>query len=160
MIRRTKKLHTAAVKHSANTLEDVLDEEAKDPKLKKLIKSESGAGSESGTVALLWMKRTMQFVIGLLQQLVDDTGVSLSTASRKSYAASLKYCHNFITKGVFDTGLRFAPSRESFYKNLAGGADDTTRVTPALAEFLGVFQPQLGGIVAMYKERNLEAYIK
>lgn len=156
----TQKLQIAAIKHSASTLENVLDEEAKDPKLKKLIKSESGAGAESGTVALLWMKRTMQFVIGLLQQLVDDIKVTLSSASRKSYAASLKYCHNFITRGVFDTGLRFAPTRESFYKNLAGGSGDTSRVTPALAEFLGVFQPQLEGVVAMYKTKNLEPYIK
>lgn len=148
------------MKFSATTLEQVLDEEAMDPKLKKLIKSESGAGAESGTVALLWMKRTMQFVIGLLQGLVDDSKVTLSAASRKSYAASLKYCHNFITKGVFDTGLRFAPSRESFFKNLAGGSNDISQVNTALVEFLSIFQPQLDGIVVMYKEKNLEPYIK
>lgn len=159
-ISHEQKLRTAAVKFSAITIEQVLDEEAKDPKLKKLIKAETGAGAESGTVALLWMKRTMQFVIGLLQGLVDDSKVTLSSASRKSYSSTLRYCHNIITRGIFDTGLRFAPSRESFFKNLAGGSDDTSQVSVALVEFLSVFQLQLDGIVVMYKEKGLEPYIK
>lgn len=133
-----------------------------DKKLQKLIKSESGVGSDTGTVALLWMKRTMQFVLGLLKALVTDASISLSSASRKSYAATLRYCHNFVTRGVFDTGLRFAPSRESFYKNLAGGGAgaDVGEVERALEEFLGVFEPVVEGIVGLYKEMGLEPYIK
>lgn len=154
-----QKLRTAAAKHSASTLEKVIEEETKDPKMLKNIKSETNGGGETGTVALLWMKRTMQFVCGLLKGLILDASVSLPTASRKAYSASLKHCHNFITKGVFDTGLRFAPSRESFYKNLAGGGD-VSRVEAALADFLSIFEPQLDGIVAMYKGKSLEPYIK
>lgn len=141
------------------TLEEIIDVENSDPKLAKLIKKEQGIGCETGTVALLWMKRTMQFVIGLLRMLVLDDAVSLSSASRKSYSETLRYCHNILTRGVFDTGLRFAPSRESFYSNLAGGGD-TSRVSESMKEFLDVLDPLLAGIVAMYKEKGLEPYIK
>lgn len=150
----------AGEKSSELTLQTVLTAETNDKKLIKLIRSESGVGSDTGTVALLWMKRTMQFVLGLLQALVADANVSLSSASRKSYAATLRYCHNFVTRGVFDTGLRFAPSRESFYKNLAGGDAEVGRVETAMEEFLSVFEPIVGGIVRMYKEMGLELYIK
>ncbi|CAN8072876.1 unnamed protein product [Agarophyton chilense] len=154
------KLRAGAKKTKCATIEGVIDAECSDPKLKKLIVKESGEGSETATVGLLWMKRTMQFVIGLLRYLVQDSSISLSNASRKSYSESLRYCHNFVTRGVFDTGLRFAPSRESFYKNLAGGAEDVSIVDAPMKEFLNVFDPQLDGIVAMYKEKNLETYIK
>lgn len=130
-----------------------------DPKLAKLIKKESGIGCNTGTVALLWMKRTMQFVIGMLQRLVQDSSITLSSASRESYSKTLRSCHNMITRGVFDTGLRFAPTRESFFKNLAGGGD-TGRVHASLSQFLFVFTPQLDMIIAMYKKKELEPYIK
>lgn len=137
----------------------MIDEETKDPKLSKLIKKESGIGCNTGTVALLWMKRTMQFVCGLLALIVQDASISLSAASRQSYAETLRHCHNFITRTTFDTGLRFAPTRETFYKNLTGGSD-LERVDAALKEFLGIFKPQLDGIVAMYTGRGLETLIK
>lgn len=140
------------------TVAQILDKESADEKLFKLIKKESGIGKDSGTVALLWMKRTMQFVIGLLKNLVSDPAVTLPTASRASYANTLSYCHNFVTRKIFDNGLRFAPSRESFYRNLAGGPD-TSKIDSALREFLDVFSPQLQGIVTLYKEKDLEPYI-
>lgn len=101
----------------------------------------------------------MQFVCGLLQLIVEDLSITLSSASRKSYAKTLRYCHNLITRGVFDTGLRFAPSREVFYKNLVGGSD-VSKVDGAMKEFMEIFAPQLDGVVAMYKAKNLEPYIK
>eukprot|EP00177_Eucheuma_denticulatum_P003420 GFKZ01006183.1.p2 GENE.GFKZ01006183.1~~GFKZ01006183.1.p2 ORF type:complete len:226 (+),score=45.05 GFKZ01006183.1:2061-2738(+) len=155
-----KKLRAAAAKYSAETLEMVMNEEAKDPKLLKLIKNEKGAGCESGTVAMLWMKRMMQFVLGLLKAIVADAKVTLSSASRASYAATLRHCHWLVTRNVFDAGLRFAPSRETFYKNLAGGVDDVGGVERAMVEFLEVFEPTVGGMVDMYKEHGLEPHIK
>ncbi|KAI0561050.1 Glycolipid transfer protein [Gracilaria domingensis] len=155
-----EKLRAGAAKTKCTTIESVIDAECADPKLKKLILKETGQGPETATVGLLWMKRTMQFVIGLLRYLVQDASISLSSASRKSYSETLRYCHNFITRGVFDTGLRFAPTRESFYKNLAGGAEDISKVNAPMKEFLEVFDPQLDSIIAMYKEKGLEPYIK
>ena len=100
----------------------------------------------------------MQFVLGLLKILVEDDSTSLSSASRKSYANTLRHCHNLLTRGVFDTGLRFAPSKESFYNNLGGG--DLQAVDGGLREFFTVLTPLLDGIVDVYKERGLETYIK
>lgn len=136
----------------------MLESELSDAALAKLIKKETGAGSESGTVALLWMKRMMQFVTGLLQILVKDGTASLSSASRTSYSKTLRHCHNFITRGVFDTGLRFVPQRETFYKNLANGAP-VEKVDQAISDFITIFEPMLVGIDGMYKARKLETLI-
>ncbi len=137
----------------------MLEAENGDAKLAKLIKKESGEGAESGTVALLWMKRMMQFVTGMLSILMQDATKQLSGASRESYAKTLKYCHNFVTRGVFDTGLRFVPSRETFFKNLANGAP-LDKVDEAMKEFIVIFEPMLTAIDNMYKKRDLEPLIK
>lgn len=149
----------ASEKVHADTLEAVIDEETKDPKLLKLIQKESGIGQNTGTVALLWMKRTLQFIGGLLRYLVEDRMISLSSASRKSYSKTLGFCHNMITRGVFDTGLRFAPARETFYKNLTGGTD-LERVDQALRDYFVVFEPQVEAIVQLYFSNSLEPLIK
>jgi len=122
------------------------------------MKKESGAGNETGTVGLLWMKRMMQFVTGMLEHLMADPASTLSGASRASYAKTLRYCHNFVTRGVFDTGLRFVPAREAFFKNLGHGAPPE-KVDEALKEFITIFSPMLKSIDSMYKKRELEPLI-
>ncbi len=153
------KLRAAAAKLGADTLGDVLDAEMNDNGLEKSIRKENSAGGQTGTVALLWMKRMMQFVTGLLVNLTEDAAATLSSASRASYAKTLRFCHNFVTRGVFDTGLRFVPARDTFYRNLANGAP-IEKVEAALKEFIAVFEPQLKGIDAMYRARDLEPLIK
>lgn len=153
------KFEAAAKATGGNTIDEVIEKEMSDPAYAKLIKKETGKGQSAGTVALLWMKRTMQFVCGMLKLLIEDTSTTLSSASRKSYGETLSFCHNFITRGTFDTGLRFAPSRETFYANLTGG-QDVDKVDGAMKDFVTVFQPQLDGIVDLYKSRGLEPYIK
>lgn len=152
-------MRIASAKTRADTLEGVIDAEMSDAKLAKLIHKEQGEGQNTGTVALLWMKRTMQFVCGLLILLLDDASISLSSASRKSYSQTLKFCHNLLTRGAFDTALRFAPARETFYKNLTGG-QDFEKVDRALHEYLDVFKPQIDAIVQLYKSKDLEPLIK
>lgn len=141
------------------TLRKLIETEMEDAAYLKMIKKEVGKGQNSATVALLWMKRTMQFILGLLIGLVDDRDVTLSAASRKSYATSLKFCHNFITRNIFDTGLRFAPTKLTFYKNLTGD-DNVDKVTDAISDFVVVFKPQVDAIVKFYLQKGLEPFIK
>lgn len=133
--------------------------EIEDSKLSKLIRKELGEGQNTGTVGLLWMKRTMQFICGLLVLLLEDSSISMSAASRKSYSQTLKYCHNLLTRTAFDTALRFAPARETFYKNLTGG-QDVSKVDQALREYLEVFKPQVDAIVELYDSKRLELLIE
>lgn len=156
---RHANLSTGVTLSKQHTLRTLVRGEMADATLLKLIKKESGKGQDSATVALLWMKRTMQFVLGLLDLLVDDKNISLSHASRQSYADSLKHCHNFITRNVFDAGLRFAPTKITFYKNLTGD-DDVDKVTQAISQFVVVFKPQVEAIVKFYHDIDLEPFIK
>lgn len=155
---RAQKLRKASGKYGADSLEAVLKSELADKAYAKQIRAESGAGRDSGTVALLWMKRVMQLIHGLLQNLLGDASVSLADASRRSYACNLRLCHPWITRNLFDAGLRFAPAREKFYQNL-GGAGEEQKVEAALKECLDAMTPLVQNITAMYSARDLEPYI-
>lgn len=153
-----EKVRTAASKHNAETVRDMLDKELGNKELKPLILKEEGIGSSTGTVALLWMKRTMEFVLGLIRGLVEDASVTLATASRASYSKTLRYCHSFIVRNVFDTGLRFAPAREVFIRNLSGSSADA-KVDEAFKEFSTVGDVVLKNIVDTYYARELETCV-
>jgi hypothetical protein len=150
-----KKLGDAAALHGVGTVPELLEAEMRDPISEELIRKVSGRGRDSGAVALLWMKRVLSFVRGLVHILLDDPEAALSHASRQSYATSLAPCHNIITRGVFSTGLRFAPSRTVFYENLAGPGN-ATKVDVALTEFLGAMDAVLNPILALYERYGLE----
>jgi hypothetical protein len=154
-----QKLGKAASKHGAETLAAVLKSEMADASYARLIRAEKGAGCDSGTVAMLWMKRTMQFVHGLMGNLLADPAASLADASRKSYAGSLSLCHPWVTRGVFDTGLRFAPARKAFYSSLGGG-NDPTKVESAIRDFVAAMDPPLEHLTALYRANSLEKYVK
>lgn len=130
-----------------------------DAKYAKLIRAEKGAGSDSGSVALLWMKRTIQFVDGLMRILVADMKATLPDAARKSYAGNLSLCHNFITRNLFDTGLRFAPARKVFYGNLGCGKD-FARAEAGIREMVDAVDPVLKHLISLCKVHSLETYIK
>jgi hypothetical protein len=153
-----QKVADAAANFNVSSVHDLLKAELGDKSYSALIKTESGRGRNSGSVAILWMKRTLQFVIGLIHQLLADPTKSLSDASRKSYAATLKKCHPFITRNIFDTGLRFVPARKVFYANIVGGQDDA-KAEAGLAEFVDASAPLMDCLVFSYKQNQLETII-
>lgn len=154
----SKKLGTAAARRGVDSIPALVNAELAEETYAKLIRKETGAGCDSGTVAVLWMKRTVQFVCGIIAGLLHDRTISLADASRASYAKTLRNCHNFVTRGVFDTGLRFAPTRDVFYKNLAGEGN-AAKVNDGLRDFIDASSPALDVLIRLFKNNGLETYI-
>lgn len=153
------KLGKAASKHGCATVTSLLSSELSDSASAQLIRAEKGIGSDSGTVATLWMKRTMQFVNGLMRNLLADSGCSLADAARKSYGENLGLAHPWVTRRLFDAGLRFAPARTTFYKDLGGGSD-RTKIEKAIQNCFASMEPVLTNLLALYQRHELELYIK
>lgn len=154
-----RKLGRASSRHGTHTLASLLAAEMSDAKFAKDIRAERGDGASSGAVALLWMKRTVQFVDGLLRRLLASPTASLADAARASYAVNLSLCHNFVTRGVFDTGLRFAPARDVFYANL-GCRGDEAKARAGLQEMVDAVRPVLESVEEVLARHELETYIK
>eukprot|EP00884_Botryococcus_braunii_P004056 jgi/Botrbrau1/13651/Bobra.0292s0001.2 len=61
---------------------------------------------DSDTKGLLWLKRAMEFLIGLLQGLYNDRNMTVLAAAEASYAEYLKPFHGYITYGAFCVALK------------------------------------------------------
>lgn len=153
------KLGKAASKHGCASVTAVVKSELSDSEYGRLIRSEKGRGCDSGTVATLWMKRTIQFVSGMMESLLAEPESTLADAARNSYGKTLGLAHPWVTRRLFDTALRFAPARATFYKDLGGGSDRRV-IESAIQECSDAVKPVLSNLVAVYRENELEPLVK
>ena len=68
-------------------------------------KGDAAAASVEGStcLAILWLKRALLLVEGMLEALVADAKAELADCVNKGYEKGLKMHHNMIMKGVFNT---------------------------------------------------------
>mmetsp|Transcript_36904 Transcript_36904/g.104144 ORF Transcript_36904/g.104144 Transcript_36904/m.104144 type:complete len:175 (-) Transcript_36904:109-633(-) len=90
------------------------------------------AGSKSVTKGVLWLKRAMQFIIGVINKLVGDPAMSVAQAASAAYKEGLSKYHGMIVGGAFSIALNVVPSREGFLAKLE--SDDIDRDMRQLVE--------------------------
>ncbi|KAK3577185.1 hypothetical protein CHS0354_037525 [Potamilus streckersoni] len=101
-----RKMHQKYITNSAEftTLQQIVISE---------IKAKQHQNPNSATVALLWMKRGLQFVSIFMQELVKGEQ-DLGTAVSKAYTGSLKPYHGWVVRGVFAVAVKALPYRSTF----------------------------------------------
>ncbi|CAD7705304.1 unnamed protein product [Ostreobium quekettii] len=121
----------------------------------EIVTTEVAAGkheqSDSCAKGLLWLKRAMEFVLGLLRQLHDDDEKSMSQAANEAYASTLQPFHGMITYGVFTAAMSWLPSREAFFSKLDAGAD----LKPSMKLFLDCMTPLVQEVHNFLVENDL-----
>ena len=86
-------------------------------KSEKELKKIAGDGA-TASCALLWLARALNFVIKLLDVMIEDKTKKLSDCVMAGYEVSLKPHHGFMVKGTFTVAVKAAPSREAFIAKL------------------------------------------
>ncbi|XP_041374810.1 pleckstrin homology domain-containing family A member 8-like [Gigantopelta aegis] len=80
--------------------------------------------SNSATVALLWLKRGLEFILEFLREFCSgETDLTLCAAN--AYSRSLKPFHGWVVKGVFAVAVKALPYRETFVSHLSVGNCDS-----------------------------------
>eukprot|EP00890_Picochlorum_soloecismus_P002451 jgi/Picsp_1/3206/NSC_06046-R1_pleckstrin homology domain family a len=74
--------------------------------------------STSCTKGLLWLKRAMEFIITLLQNVQENKTARLSEIASETYYNTLQQYHGWIVTGTFTVVLKFVPSREAFLETI------------------------------------------
>ncbi|XP_064617425.1 pleckstrin homology domain-containing family A member 8-like [Liolophura sinensis] len=87
------------------------------------IKLKQYQHSSSATVALLWMKRSLEFMRMLLQELSDGQE-ELLTCITNAYGKTLRNYHSWVVRGVFALAVKAVPYRDQFIKKLAIDEND------------------------------------
>ncbi|XP_074660968.1 pleckstrin homology domain-containing family A member 8-like [Tubulanus polymorphus] len=74
--------------------------------------------SNSATVAILWLKRSIEFLHELLHEVLMGEQ-DLSVAATNAYAKTLRNYHGWVVRGVFAMAAHAVPYRKEFLQHLA-----------------------------------------
>lgn len=113
--------------------------------------------SYSATVALLWLKRGLEFICEFCKQLVaEEPGKHnghLAPYIDHAYDLALKRYHNFFLRGLFYVVARIMPYRKDFLKTLANGKDShEEQVLNGMKDFVQCVTPNLQIINQLYTD--------
>ncbi|XVF39120.1 hypothetical protein PTKIN_Ptkin01aG0010000 [Pterospermum kingtungense] len=84
----------------------------------EMLKKEDSEGNTrkltSCSRAFLWLTRSMDFMVALLQRLVKDPGQNMEQAVEESYNSTLKPWHGWISSAAYKVGLKLLPDNKTF----------------------------------------------
>ena len=106
-------------------------------------KGDAAAASVEGStcLAILWLKRALLLVEGMLEALVADAKAELADCVNKGYEKGLKMHHNMIMKGVFNTAYHAIPYRADFTKALGDPAKVEADMPAVWKTFAAIMTP-------------------
>jgi len=107
--------------------------------------------------SLLWLKRALRLIEGILRQLMRHPSKTLRECCNAAYAASLRAHHNFIMRSAFAAALHASPSRADFTRKLAVAPEASETATlKAVGRVLASLTRPLDLIDRLLVERRVE----
>lgn len=100
--------------------------------LRDLLEWEKGTGvhkpggvlaDPSAAIAMLWMRRTLQFLGALLRRVAEEPTAPMGTLARSAYAQELERYHGWILRKTLSVGFGAMPGRAELLGRLAPGAE-------------------------------------
>jgi hypothetical protein len=117
----------------------------------------------SAAIALVWMRRSLDFQNAVLDGMHTDRAAPLSNIARDAYRTHLESFHNFWLKSTFRAGLSAMPSRSDFIDRLTPGLDETMEAPERellcyteLAELTQVQQKAIAAVGSLLVELDME----
>lgn len=130
--------------------------------LKAEIASKTTQHKESAAIALLWLKRALEFQVVFLQQIVDDHKTGMHTDNMHgfcvhAYDMTLRPFHTWIVQKLFVVIAHMLPWRAAFLKTLAFDKENMEdEVISHMDAFLVDLSANVNVIKDMYRDLDLD----
>ncbi|KAI3846067.1 hypothetical protein MKX03_029099 [Papaver bracteatum] len=127
--------------------------------LKKEATERSARKVSSCTRALVWLTRSLDFAVALLDKLVKDQGgQSMKQAVEESYNISLRPWHGWISSAAYRVALKLVPERKTFFMNLLMSdqdqKDSSDLLTQEIKSLTAILLPLLDQIHSILMKFN------
>ncbi|CAN4121190.1 unnamed protein product [Withania somnifera] len=113
----------------------------------EILKKESSEGKEkkgpSCCKALLWLTRSLDFTLALLQLLAEDLERNMVQAVQESYTNTLKPWHGWISSAAFKVALKLVPDSKDLITILMGKDKNNDDFKKELRTFISLLAPLL-----------------
>ncbi|CAN6248704.1 unnamed protein product [Urochloa humidicola] len=131
-----------------STLTEIVEKEVKEGTARKV---------DSCARAVLWLTRSMDFTIALLQSLEEDTDQqSLAQLVEAAYEVSLKPWHGWISSAACKIALKLIPEKKIFTSLLLGMGQDCSALKDEIEKLALLLRPLLEDIHSMMAKFRLD----
>ncbi|XP_059630545.1 glycolipid transfer protein 3 [Cornus florida] len=145
-IQRLEKLYESDPSLYSNLVE-ILKKEAKEGNARK---------GPSCSKAFVWLSRTMDFAVTLLQLLVKDFGKSMEQAVEESYNINLKPWHGWISSTAYRVALKLLPDKKTFIDILMSKDEDFDMLKEDIQALNSLLMPLLEDIHSTLRSCGLD----
>ncbi|XP_072970103.1 glycolipid transfer protein 3-like [Typha angustifolia] len=133
---------------------------SKHPTLTGIVEKEVREGTarkaESCARAILWLTRSMDFSLALLEILEKDPELSLQQVVEEAYNSTLKPWHGWISSAAFKIALKLIPERKIFTSFLMGKGQDYSMLKDEIHKLVPLLRPLLDEIHCLMKKFRLD----
>nr|XP_027090733.1 glycolipid transfer protein 3-like isoform X2 [Coffea arabica] len=145
-IQRLEKFYESEPSVYSNVVE-ILSKEAKEGKAKK---------GPSCSKAFVWLTRSLDFTVTLLQLLVEDFGRDMEQVVDEAYNITLKPWHGWISSAAYKVALKLVPDTKDFITILMAEDENRDMLKEETRTLISLFLPVLEGIRTILKTFGLD----
>ncbi|XP_008786532.2 glycolipid transfer protein 3-like isoform X1 [Phoenix dactylifera] len=120
--------------------------------LKKEVSEGTARKAESHARAMLWLTRSMDFSIAVLERLEKNSELSLVQVVEDAYKDTLKPWHGWISSAAYKIALKLIPERKIFISLLMGKGQDYNMMKADIQNLVPLLQPLLNESHALLVE--------
>ncbi|GLT32182.1 hypothetical protein SLA2020_068680 [Shorea laevis] len=130
--------------------------------LVEMLKTEDIEGNArkgtSCSKAFLWLTRSLDFSVALLQKLVKDPEQNMEKVVEESYEITLKPCHGWISSAAFGITLKLLPDNKNFIALLKDKDESYDTLKEDMESLVSLLTPILEEIHSILRFFKLERF--
>uniref|UniRef100_A0ACD5WUW3 Uncharacterized protein n=1 Tax=Avena sativa TaxID=4498 RepID=A0ACD5WUW3_AVESA len=112
--------------------------------------------TNSCTRATIWLSRSINFSLHLLERLINNPEPSLKEIVEEAYKSTLKPFHGWISSAAYRVALDLIPDIEIFIQVLMGNCQDPEDFAGDVMIFVSIVQPLLEEINTILVKHKLD----
>lgn len=114
--------------------------------VKKEVEEKSAKKALSCTRALLWLTRSLDFTVALLDKIAQDPSQSLAKVVEVSYDNTLKPWHGWISSAAYKVALKLVPDIKTFISILLAEEEECSMLKEEIQSLVSLLLPLLDEI--------------
>ncbi|KAM7507861.1 hypothetical protein LguiA_018314 [Lonicera macranthoides] len=125
----------------------------------EIIKKEASEGRArkrtSCSSAFVWLTRSLDFTVKMLQLIIEDFGLNMEEAVEESYKTTLKPWHGWISSIAFRVAIKLVPDNKTLINILMAKDEEHEQLKEEIQTFTSLLVPLLQDIHSTLKTFGL-----
>ncbi|KAF4384190.1 hypothetical protein F8388_001428 [Cannabis sativa] len=124
----------------------------------KILKKEETEGTSkmrtSCSRAFVWLTRSLDFTVALLQNLTKDSELNMEQAVEESYNTTLKSWHGWISWAAYKVAVKLVPEKKVFMSVLLAKEEKYETLKEEIQTLISLFAPfleEIHSVLVLYR---------